>query len=354
MEPHSLTMPTLPAFRAGTRRQPPPPNQPRLSIVIINYQSWNDTAQVVQQLAASPQLATGQAEITIIDNHSRAHPLAARLRAMPGVNLRRWSRNRGFARAVNEGCRLGLGDWFLLLNPDVTLDPRFLDEALARIDQFDDRVGIVGFALRNSDDSHQLSTGPFPSLGGTLCRMLLPRHCRKYRPTPETMASSVDWATGCCLLIRRSCWEELRGFDPNFFLYYEDVDLCRRARAKGWTVRFDPSLSLIHHRPLHARKVPPHLRLITRHALLTYARKHWAPWQNRVLAGIVRMEAWVRQGFAWFKGKDDEGALFHQLGRLAGELARGDRNRAARRLRRVVEREEATHAAGLVHRRSQP
>ena len=51
----------------------------------------------------------------------------------------------------------------------------------------------------------------------------------------------ADWVTGCCLLVRRDCLEQLGGFDPDFFLYYEDVDLCRRAREQGWTVAFEPT-----------------------------------------------------------------------------------------------------------------
>ena len=58
--------------------------------------------------------------------------------------------------------------------------------------------------------------------------------------------------------------ENLGGLDGDFFLYYEDVDLCRRARQRGWTVWHDPKLSAIHHHPLHARTLPVHLRLITR------------------------------------------------------------------------------------------
>src|SRR5262249_37438487 len=151
-----------------------------------------------------------------------------------------------------------------------TLEPGFLDAALHRVQTLAPDVGIVGFGLRNDDGSRQLSTGPFPTLMGTLSRLLLPRHCRKYRPTPETVASAVDWATGCCLLVRRACWTDLGGFDPDFFLYYEDVDLCRRARFQGWDVCFEPGLTLVHHQPFHARRIPAHLRLITRHALLTY------------------------------------------------------------------------------------
>src|SRR6266566_4946142 len=152
---------------------------PHLSVVIVNYRLWEETGRLVRQLVAAPCVRSGAAEVVVVDNHSPGHALARRLRRWRRVSLRRWGRNRGFARAVNEGCRLSRGDWFLLLNPDVTLETGFLDAALRRIEDLEPDVGIVGFGLRNDDGSPQLSTGPFPTLLGTLARLLLPRHCRK-------------------------------------------------------------------------------------------------------------------------------------------------------------------------------
>ena len=105
----------------------------------------------------------------------------------------------------------------------------------------------------------------------------------------------VPWVTGCCLLIRRDYLRDLGGLDEDFFLYYEDVDLCRRAQARGWSVWYEPKMRAVHHRPLHGRAVPSPLRLCTRHGLLTYAAKHWGTFQFQALAGIVRLETWFRQ-----------------------------------------------------------
>src|SRR5262249_23367436 len=110
---------------------------PRLSIVIVNYRQWEQTARLVRQLQASEAFRSGAAEGVIVDNHSPFHPVARKLRRMSGVSLRRWSRNFGFAKAVNEGCRLSRGDWFLLLNPDIDLSEGFLDGALALADDLE-------------------------------------------------------------------------------------------------------------------------------------------------------------------------------------------------------------------------
>jgi GT2 family glycosyltransferase len=146
----------------------------------------------------------------------------------------------------------------------------------------------------------------------------------------------VPWVTGCCLLLRRECWRDLGGFDPEFFLYYEDVDFCRRARARGWSVWFEPQLQAIHHRPLHSRPVVPAIRLSTRHGLLTYSAKHWPAWQARLLAWLVRVEAGVREWWERGLGECRTGSLFARLATMAGDFLQGRRDRARRRLRAAI------------------
>jgi GT2 family glycosyltransferase len=269
--------------------------------------------------------------------------LLARLRRLEGVSLRRWGRNRGFARAVNEGARLARGDWLLLLNPDVSLADDFLDRVhalIARLDRAEPRTGIVGLALRDPDGRPQPSTGPIPSLLGTLARLLLPRRQRKYDLGQTPARRPVGWVTGCGLLVRRQVFEELGGLDSGFFLYYEDVDLCGRAQQRGWEVRYEPDITVVHHHPLHDRVVSPGLRLLTRHALLTYAARHWPAWQGRLLARIVRVEAWARRLLARWRGDDETRRWMARLGRIAADMERLDHRAASRRLRRAVERWE--------------
>jgi GT2 family glycosyltransferase len=316
---------------------------PRLSVVVVNYFQWENTAALVRQLAGASCTRGGDAEVVVVDNHSPAHRLAGRLRRWPGVSLRRWGRNRGFARAVNEGCRLSRGEWCLLLNPDMTLPDTFLPGVLALAEELtatEPRAGIVGFQLRNPDGSRQLSAGLFPSLVGTLSGLLLPRSQRKYLALHVAERCRVPWATGCCLLVRRACLEDVGGFDEDYFLYYEDVDLCRRARARGWSVWYEPRLRAVHHHPLHDRPVSPLLRLITRHSLLTYSRRHWRRWQARLLAKIVQVEANVRRLRAWCRG-DVEGARhFADLCALAMDMGRGRDLTARQRLNLAVRRHE--------------
>src|SRR5262249_40931004 len=151
---------------------------------------------------------------------SPPHRVVPLLRRCPGVSLRRWGRNRGFARAANEGCRLSRGGWLLLLNPDMTVPPGFVDRVLRLAERWErsqPRVGILGLRLRHADGSPQGSAGPFPTLAGTLARLVLPRAWRKYHLCPPDGCHPVPWVSGCCLLVRRDCFLDLGGFDPAFF-----------------------------------------------------------------------------------------------------------------------------------------
>jgi GT2 family glycosyltransferase len=309
---------------------------PRLSVVIVNYRQWDKTEELVRHLNASPALKRGDAEIVIVDNHSPRHPIARRLRRTPNVSLRRWPQNRGFARAVNEGCRLSQGDWFLLLNPDTTPTEEFLEGAVAMLDSLEPNAGIVGFHLRNSDGSRQLSAGAFPTLLSTLARVVLPRSRRKYQTLRTEKRCQVAWVTGCCLLVRRECLCDLGGLDEDFFLYFEDVDLCRRAAGRGWSVWFEPNLTVIHHHPLHQRAVPAALRMVTRHSLMTYAAKHWPAWQFRLLTRIVQGESWLRRLNAWRIGDSPQAKIFAALGNACRDLRRGDPGAARERLEQAV------------------
>jgi GT2 family glycosyltransferase len=312
-------------------------------VVIVNYHQWGETADLVRQLARSNCLSSGRAEIIVVDNHSPRNPIAGWLRRRRGVSLRRWSKNRGFACAVNEGCRLSRGEWFLLLNSDMTVREGFLDGILAlagRLEHENPRMGIVGFQLRNPDGSRQWSTGAFPTLWGTLSRLALPRSRRKYHALRTRQLTAVPWVTGCCLLVRRECMQDLGGLDERFFLYYEDVDLCKRAQERGWMVGYEPSLRVVHHRPLHSRALAVPMRVLTRHALLTYASKHWPAWQFHLLAQIVKSEARLRNQWKRWRGDQQKADQFAVLEDIAADMARGQFRQARRRLLHFIRKHE--------------
>jgi len=308
-----------------------------LSTIIAKFRHSDNTDALPHQVDSSEPLRSGQPEVVLFDNDSISQPLPRCVRFWVSVTLRCFGRNRGFARAVNEGCRRARGQWLLLLNPDVRVPEEFLDSVLSaaeRITAADPKAGIIGFQLRHDDETRQGSSGPLPTLGNVLAGLLRPRSRRRCQPIAGRERRPVEWVTGCCLLVRRECWEQLGGFDEDYFLYYEDVDLCRRARSAGWSVWYDPSVRVTHFRPLHTRRVSAALRLMTRHALLTYGTKHWPRWQFRLLTGLVWCEGFARKVFARLRGQPETGVHFDRLRTLARDLLYGRGLRARHQLLR--------------------
>jgi N-acetylglucosaminyl-diphospho-decaprenol L-rhamnosyltransferase len=309
-----------------------------IAVVIVNFCQWRNTERLVRQLRRSVLARDDGAAIAIVDNASGDGSAAERLRRLSEVEVVANERNVGFAAAVNRGAELFASDWLLLVNPDVSVPDGFLDEARAAIDRAerdDPAIGIIGLRLTDASGAAQASAGPFPTLATTLAGLLRPRARRKCRHLRADRMHVVDWVTGGCVLVRRECFRALGGLDERYFLYYEDVDFCRRARSAGYAVRYDPAVAATHHSPLHGRSVPAAMRLVTRQALLAYADRHWSPWQSRALKRIVRIEARVRGGIARLLGRQDDAKLFERLGELASQPTL-DRVREAAELLRTI------------------
>jgi GT2 family glycosyltransferase len=300
-----------------------------LSVIVVNYNSWPDVRRQVDTLCASAGCTSGRAEMVIVDNRSADSPPSDLDRPRRGVRLVQCLENGGFSAGVNAGWRASRGRWLLLLNPDVVAGPELIDGVLGRVTALESRgahaPGIVGFALRNPDGTPQPSVGAEPGLWRTLLEPFLPRVRRKYQPVDRVRAGRVPWVTGACALVDRRVLETLDGMDEDFFLYFEEVALCRSARRIGRVVEFDPSLAVVHLRPLQNRAVSPGMRVVTRHSRLVFFRKHQPGWQFRTMAALTRLEGTVRGAWAAVRGRGEERQAWRMVRAMAGAMARGSR-----------------------------
>lgn len=282
-----------------------PSDTKRLSIVVVNYDTWADVQVQVRVLCRTAEIREGRAELIIVDNDSPTRPETV-FEPVPGVIRIDRNENGGFGAGVNTGWRQSRGEWILLLNPDVVVADDLLSHVLALLDEIDRkhhaerslRVGIVGVALTNPDGSRQPSVGAFPSVGRGFVELFLPRSRRRYQIVSPQKFGPVDWVTGAFFLVRADVMAELDGFDEDYFLYFEETDFCLRAKLAGWATCFDPSISLCHQKPLQNRTVSPKMRILTRHSRLLYFRKNTSPNQFRGMLFLVRIEAWLRCLFA--------------------------------------------------------
>ncbi len=149
--------------------------------------------------------------------------------------------NKGFGYAANRAARLLNTEYVLFLNPDAALSPGSLSHAM-RAMRASSRVGIVGLLLQDARGvPERAAYGSEP----TLPRLVL-RHI--FRPAPLRRPRRVGWVSGGAMLVSREAFTALQGFDESFFLYWEDVDICRRMREAGYGVIIDPQAAVVHRR----------------------------------------------------------------------------------------------------------
>jgi N-acetylglucosaminyl-diphospho-decaprenol L-rhamnosyltransferase len=271
--------------------------------VIVNYNAGPHLLACIRSLRAD-----GVAQIVVVDNQSSDGSLEAAVAADPDVQVVQTGANLGFGAAVNRGVPLVSGPTVLILNPDVVVEPGLVKTLGAALDS-DPEVGIVGPRTENPDGSLYPSSRTFPALGDAIGHAFLVlvaphnRFTRRYRMLDWDHARErrVDWVSGACMLIRRTCFDQLGGFDTRYFMYLEDVDLCWRAWRAGWAVEYEPDARLMHVQGVSTDLAP--YRMIAAHH-----RSLWRFWwqtaprrQRLVLAPFVLVGLVVRTLMAWLE-----------------------------------------------------
>ena len=245
-------------------------------MLIVNYASWPLTVRCIESLRAT---GYGDLEVVVVDNDRVEPP------ELPsGVRLIRNPENLGFARAHNRGIAASTGDLVVLINPDTVVERGFF-ERVRGFFETEPRAGIVGPRILDSKGELQLSarreisvlsgllgrtsllTRLFPK--SSLVKNQFPAVTERSRPT------AVDWVSGACMVVRRETLREVGPLDERFFMYFEDADLCRRARLAGWLVYYLPQAEVVHQTGGSSRSKPRAIWRMHRSAFL-YHRKHGA------------------------------------------------------------------------------
>jgi hypothetical protein len=214
----------------------------------------------------------------VVDSNSTDGAFEEAKRAFPTFGYVGLAVNRGFGAGNNVGVRTTTRPYVLLLNPDAELRPGAVQRLVGFL-QENPGVAAVGPKLLNTDGSLQLSFRSFPTFAAAIANRysiltrLFPNNAlsRQYlRPTvDEGVGGTVDWVSGACMLVRREAGDATGWFDEGYFLFCEDVDLCRRLSLQGWTIHYLPCAEVIHH--IGISKSPPNLRVI--------AERHRSMWR---------------------------------------------------------------------------
>jgi hypothetical protein len=232
-----------------------------IAVLIVSYQSAPLTIESLRSVHA--EVLSGAPEIVIraivVDNASGDYPTLQRAIEESGwgcwVTLILAPRNGGFAYGNNLALGKALGelapDYLHLLNPDAQVRPGAIT-TLVRFLESHGEVGIAGSSFENLDGSDWPIAFRFPSLVSEFCAALhmglVSRLFRRWQ-VPQTMsraAQPVDWISGASMLIRSKVFETIGGLDENYFLYFEETDFCRRARAAGFPTWYVPESRVMH------------------------------------------------------------------------------------------------------------
>jgi GT2 family glycosyltransferase len=225
-----------------------------VSIVIVNWKVRDLLRECLTSLQSASGLSPRQMQVIVVDNDSRDGSVEMVAAEFAGVELIVNPDNPGFGRANNQALSRCSGRYLLLLNPDTVV----LEDAVRRLVQrMDDRpdVAAMGCRLVNADGSLQRWTGgAFPRAWNLASHYLfidrlLPRRLRPaplYLDYDARTDIEVDWVSGACMILRPSM---LGGklFDPAFFMYGEDMELCHRLKASGHRILYTPCASIVHY-----------------------------------------------------------------------------------------------------------
>ncbi len=256
---------------------------PKISIVIVNYKVAESLAEALCSLREVHLF--DQCEVIIVDNASGDNSRKQITARFPEIHWIQLKNNIGFGKACNVGARQASGDFLLLLNPDTVVSQDVLTSCLDFSNKNPD-AGMIGPKILNPDGSLQAScrrSFPTPSTAlfyfSGLSR-LFPRSKRlgQYNLTymDDNVAAQVDAISGSFMFMPLSVFREVGGFDEQFFMYGEDIDLCWRIRKKGYTIWYNPSIQIIHTKGKSSTKRLVRSRIAFYEAMIIFTKKYRA------------------------------------------------------------------------------
>jgi N-acetylglucosaminyl-diphospho-decaprenol L-rhamnosyltransferase len=280
------------------------PLESRVGAVVVAFGSTEELHRCLESLVLE-----GISEIVVVDNadpYQRSYT-----KEIGGFSILYHStgRNLGYGRAVNLGVSLTTTPFIIVANPDVEFHAGSLK---ALLDGFHDEVvAVTAPKVLNIDGSRYPSFREFPRLGAAAVHGLVglvsanTKATQAYRGDllDPAVPTKVPWVSGAALTIRRRAFVEVGGFDAQYFLYLEDVDLCRRLKTRGWDVVYVPDAVVVHRQGSSSRLRPVRSRLQHHRSLWIYARATLSHWPVLMVSGAGIWLRFVLQSMLWREKK---------------------------------------------------
>jgi len=258
-----------------------------LSIVIV---SWN-TKELLSVCLESiyREVEAKDSEVFVVDNASQDGSGEFLRRRYPQVQLIENQVNVGFARANNQALQICSGQFIMMLNPDTKIIPGSFKELTGFLAGHSE-AGAVGPRVTNPDGSLQFSCSPAPTLMREVFRLVhLPGvRADGYYPMDRWDLNSprkVEALLGACILLRKEALDQVGLLDEEYFIYTEEVDLCKRLSTSGWGVYWVPTAQIIHYGGQSTQQVAQEMFLRLYESKLIYFRKH----QGKMAGGFYKI-----------------------------------------------------------------
>ena len=235
-------------------------NRIKVSIIILN---WNGEKLLQECLDSVYKNNLQNTEIILVDNASTDNSIGLVKQNFPEIKIIRNKKNYGYAKGNNIGIKNARGKYIVILNNDVIVEEDWLEKLVNAADT-NDSTGIFGSKQMFYHNKNEID-----SLGGFL-----------KKDGPHNINNSTPWTNpdknrevfsvaGAAMLLKRKMLQEVGLFDPMYFLYYEDFDLCWRARLLGWKCYYVSSAVIYHHRGASTSRTGKHMYYGTRNEFWT-------------------------------------------------------------------------------------
>lgn len=214
---------------------------PYISLIFVNYQSaWPISLALKSLFSMEPERSLF--EVIVINNDAAESRTLQRMAQLLPFRLIENDTNQGFGQGVNKAAVSASGTVIGLLNPDIL----WQEPSLSRLRDFflkQETPAILGFRLLDEDGNEEAwSAGKAPRLASLFWDNIF----QNFLPKKFSHDEPLDWVSGCGLFLPKSTFLDIGGFDERFFLYFEDVDLCVRAKKHGAIIVRDPRFVLVH------------------------------------------------------------------------------------------------------------
>ena len=279
-----------------------------LSILIVNWNTRERTLACVNSIRRfEPE--PSRVQIIVIDNGSEDGSVEAIRAAHADVDIIENRENTGFGRANNAGLERARGRVILFLNSDTEITATTVPDLLGEFDAHPE-VSAFGCKILGYDGVPQHSVRGFPTLGAYLHSDTLLGALGLFRGSHERYRrkqfdfdqwQQIEVAMGAALAVRREVVQEMQGFDPRFFMYFEEADLCRRIHDAGYRLAYSPVPVVYHVGGASSRKSKARMMLVIRQSMFKYFRKHEPAWKIRLFALVFKPLFLLHMVATWLK-----------------------------------------------------